>query len=184
MERTMEIEQRIDELRSELENVEGTRTEIYTRIVGYYRSLKNWNRGKREEYDHRVTFKSGEVRSCTASEPARTTVSAIPAAETLAEAEVETASISTDAGAQPTAIQSYQYYFRESCPRCPPVRTFVENLALDGEMVDVDTGEGMAKAVEHQILSTPTVILRNDRGDTIAQAGSVDQLRVFLESAG
>ena len=34
-------------------------TEIYTRIVGYYRSLANWNAGKREEYDHRVTYREG-----------------------------------------------------------------------------------------------------------------------------
>jgi ribonucleoside-triphosphate reductase len=35
-----------------------THTEVYSRIVGYYRPLKNWNEGKGEEYSHRKTYKS------------------------------------------------------------------------------------------------------------------------------
>jgi len=31
-------------------------TEVYTRIVGYYRSLAHWNAGKREEYSHRTEY--------------------------------------------------------------------------------------------------------------------------------
>ena len=34
----------------------GRETEVYSRIVGYYRSLKNWNRGKRAEFDIRRTY--------------------------------------------------------------------------------------------------------------------------------
>ena len=60
----------------------------------------------------------------------------------------------------------------------------MENLSLDGEMVNVDTGDGMAQAVQRQILSTPTVILMDENGDAVAQAGSVAQLRSILESAG
>ncbi|MEM5947980.1 anaerobic ribonucleoside-triphosphate reductase [Spirochaetia bacterium 38H-sp] len=51
-----EIERKIEELKEQLKNVRGRRTEIYTRIVGYYRSLDNWNKGKKEEYKHRKTF--------------------------------------------------------------------------------------------------------------------------------
>ncbi|MFH1172582.1 MAG: anaerobic ribonucleoside-triphosphate reductase [Nanoarchaeota archaeon] len=31
-------------------------TEVYSRIVGYFRPIKNWNDGKKEEFAHRVTF--------------------------------------------------------------------------------------------------------------------------------
>jgi len=34
----------------------GTRTEVYSRIVGYYRSVKNWNAGKKAEYKERRVF--------------------------------------------------------------------------------------------------------------------------------
>jgi len=34
----------------------GEETEVYTRIVGYYRPVKNWNRGKKSEYNDRKTY--------------------------------------------------------------------------------------------------------------------------------
>ncbi|WP_245874156.1 ribonucleoside triphosphate reductase [Alkalispirochaeta sphaeroplastigenens] len=34
----------------------GRETEVYSRIVGYYRSLKNWNRGKRAEFAERQPY--------------------------------------------------------------------------------------------------------------------------------
>lgn len=50
--------EQIDERIRKLENEEpiGTECEVYTRIVGYYRSLRAWNTGKREEYRHRRVF--------------------------------------------------------------------------------------------------------------------------------
>ena len=50
------IEKQIDALKGSLEKVQGTETEVYTRIVGYYRAVKNWNLGKKEEYKVRKTF--------------------------------------------------------------------------------------------------------------------------------
>ena len=35
----------------------GGETEIYTRIVGYYRPVARWNRGKQSEYEDRNEFK-------------------------------------------------------------------------------------------------------------------------------
>ncbi len=34
----------------------GEETEVYTRIVGYYRPVKNWNHGKKSEYNDRKTY--------------------------------------------------------------------------------------------------------------------------------
>ena len=56
MEEIKEIEKRIQVLKEELENVQGTRTEVYSRIVGYYRSVKNWNKGKSAEYVERINY--------------------------------------------------------------------------------------------------------------------------------
>lgn len=43
----------------------GGETEVYSRVVGYYRPVKNWNRGKKQEFKKRKTFKilRGGVRS-------------------------------------------------------------------------------------------------------------------------
>lgn len=43
-------------LYEKLENVKGTETEVYSRIVGYYRNTKNWNIGKSREFDERKAF--------------------------------------------------------------------------------------------------------------------------------
>ncbi len=34
-----------------------TRCEIYSRVVGYMRPIKQWNKGKRQEFRDRKTFK-------------------------------------------------------------------------------------------------------------------------------
>lgn len=34
----------------------GKKTEVYSRIVGYFRPVHNWNKGKREEFKDRKTF--------------------------------------------------------------------------------------------------------------------------------
>jgi ribonucleoside-triphosphate reductase len=34
----------------------GQEAEVYTRVVGYYRPVKMWNKGKREEYACRKVF--------------------------------------------------------------------------------------------------------------------------------
>ena len=32
-------------------------TEIYSRVVGYFRPVSQWNKGKKEEFKKRKTFK-------------------------------------------------------------------------------------------------------------------------------
>jgi anaerobic ribonucleoside-triphosphate reductase len=68
-----DINKEIELLKEKLDNVQGTETEVYTRIVGYYRSIKNWNKGKRAEYSDRLPFglpsdypEPGELREETA----------------------------------------------------------------------------------------------------------------------
>lgn len=37
------------------------KTEVYSRIVGYFRPVQNWNPGKKQEFDDRKVFK-GEIK--------------------------------------------------------------------------------------------------------------------------
>ena len=57
-----QIATKIAALKEELATVKGTECEVYSRIVGYYRSVKNWNKGKASEYEDRVSF---EVRAAS-----------------------------------------------------------------------------------------------------------------------
>ena len=62
--RTLEqVNKDIERVKSALANVKGSETEVYARIVGYYRSVRNWNKGKREEFGHRVMFEAEAEKS-------------------------------------------------------------------------------------------------------------------------
>jgi anaerobic ribonucleoside-triphosphate reductase len=52
-----EIDAEISILTEQMNAVQGTETEVYTRIVGYYRNIKNWNPGKTAEFQDRKYFK-------------------------------------------------------------------------------------------------------------------------------
>ena len=56
-----EIDADIAQVKKELEDVRGTDCEVYSRIVGYYRDVRNWNKGKREEFKERKVFRQQEV---------------------------------------------------------------------------------------------------------------------------
>ena len=34
----------------------GQKTEVYSRVCGYFRPVANWNKGKKEEFKDRRTF--------------------------------------------------------------------------------------------------------------------------------
>lgn len=38
----------------------GKKTEVYSRIVGYFRPVQNWNKGKQQEFSDRNTYKVEE----------------------------------------------------------------------------------------------------------------------------
>ncbi len=40
----------------------GEKTEVYSRVCGYFRPVSNWNKGKKEEFKERRTF---DVKSCS-----------------------------------------------------------------------------------------------------------------------
>ena len=39
-----------------MEKVKAVKTEVYSRVVGYYRPVQDWNRGKQEEFKLREYF--------------------------------------------------------------------------------------------------------------------------------
>ena len=43
----------------EVKKVVAIRTEVYSRVVGYYRPISNWNKGKKEEFRQRKNLKIG-----------------------------------------------------------------------------------------------------------------------------
>lgn len=143
----------------------GRDTEVYTRIVGYYRAVQNWNRGKREEYDHRKLF-SGPVRESGAEIPGTP--------EKVTEA--------TESAEPFQGAATWMGFFRDTCPSCPPVKAAVRDLPIPGEEINVDRKEGFALATGYQVLSTPTVILLDNEGREIRRILGMEDFQGLAEA--
>ena len=55
-----DIEAEMARVKDEMNDVHGTECGVYARITGYYRPLRNWNKGKEEEYKLRKLYKFKE----------------------------------------------------------------------------------------------------------------------------
>ena len=53
------IENKISELKQEMNETHGSKCEVYSRGVGYLRPVQNWNNGKKEEFAMRKTMTVG-----------------------------------------------------------------------------------------------------------------------------
>lgn len=182
---TATIEKRLAGLKADLASVQGTPTEVYSRIVGYYRSVKNWNAGKREEFSRRATYRlpSG-VPSALGDAPQPP--APVSGHALLWEAPAEHPDLFTGEQA-PTLSDvmgpaSYLLFTRRSCPNCPAVRDYLEGTGLLGREADVDSPQGLELARAYGVLSCPTAVLRDLEDREVYRAYSVTELRAFLET--
>ena len=160
-----ELDRQIDEKKRQLESVHGRDTEIYTRIVGYYRSLKNWNKGKKEEFKERRTY---EVERSLADAPVPQVLHAV-AAEANPTPVAENGS--------PEGASTFIFFYRNTCPNCPAMKLALSAAPIDGSHVDVDSDEGFELARRYEILSTPHVVFLSDADEEVWRSGDPIQVR-------
>lgn len=165
-----EIEADIAQVQQDISNVHGTTTEVYARIVGYYRSVRNWNRGKREEYDHRKLFvpEKETIKDHLSSGAANTIA--------IKNEVVNPESEEKDAG----EITRYELFVRKTCPNCPPVKDCCSRMPFSGDLVDVDTTDGLEKAQKYGIFSAPTVIFFDAANKEVARAHSTREIHTQI----
>jgi hypothetical protein len=174
------IEARIVELKGQLGDVEGTPTEVYSRIVGYYRSVRNWNAGKREEYGQRRVFDmptSLPLGKATQSQPAP--AAAQPKTQAAPQAKVAVVAAPA-ASPEPSLRDGVLVFTREACPNCPPVANYVVASGMKAVFVDVDEEAGLALARERGVLATPTVLGLDGEGRESFRAFDLAGLRSNL----
>jgi ribonucleoside-triphosphate reductase len=154
-----DIEKDLEAAREALGHAEGTRAEIYTRIVGYYRSVRNWNRGKREEYGERKTFRLPAGEKPARQWAGETAAPAVPFFPPPAEAE-----------AAPEGGGRLLLFVRPACPACPGAKAAASRLGIPIDLVNADTEAGMAEAARRRVFSTPTAILLAGDGQEMGRA--------------
>lgn len=164
-----EIDAKIKELRAEFDSTRGTNTEVYTRIVGYYRSVKNWNAGKREEYSVRKLF-AVPAAPTESPEISSVTVKAIQAVDARSDACLAPAG----------KAQAYMLFERDTCPNCPPVKEYMSDVSMRGVRHDVDTEDGLNAARLYGVMASPTVIFFDGDSNEVFRAHSVADLKSKL----
>ncbi len=165
-----QINTRLEELKDQRKQVQGMETEVYARIVGYYRSVRNWNKGKKEEFGQRVNYTNykpsvtaGSLKSKTDSSISLTVVQETePQKELLFAGEANPA--------------EYLYFFRKTCPNCPPVADWLERSGLEGRRIDVDRESGMHEAGLYDITAAPTVVFLDSLGNETGRGSTVAAL--------
>jgi len=163
-----DIERDLAAAREALSSVEGTPAEVYSRIVGYYRSVRNWNRGKREEYGERRLYTLSDGKTCAAA-----------------------SSVSSPAPKPPVSVLKEEHsrsgageiflFIRSSCPACPQAKAAAERLGIPVNLVNADTEEGITEAVRHNVFSTPTAILFSDDGEELNRARDAENIGKLLD---
>ena len=139
----------------------GQKTEVYSRITGYYRPVQNWNDGKAQEFKDRKVYDIGHSH-LTHTGP----VTAAPAAEAPAQPEAapaEPAEVKTAQQGNPRAM----LFVSATCPNCKLAISLLEKAGF----------------LFKKVLATENVELTNKYGvkqaPTLVVLGSGDEYEKF-----
>ena len=122
----------------------GEETEVYSRITGYYRPVKNWNSGKSQEYRDRREFVLE--------------TSVMKRAGVEAEQECECAK----AVATVTLPATVTLFATKTCPNCKIAASMLERAGVEYEKLFVEDNEELARSLE--LKQAPTLIVAGDDG--------------------
>lgn len=164
-----QIDQELAQAKAELADLHGTETEVYARIVGYYRSVRNWNKGKRAEFNERRLFEYDGAYADSRGQ------NATALGNKTSDALVAPQAVSTESAAH------YELFMRKTCPNCPPVKNYMANVTLEGTVIDVDTDEGLRQAASKGVFSAPTVIFYDADGNETGRGHTVEEIKAVLE---
>ena len=138
----------------------GERTEVYSRITGYYRPVQNWNDGKTQEYKHRVVYSEKKL---TGKQPILGTM---PYAAADAEAEVSC-----------SESDSLLLFTTKTCPKCRMAKMFLDNAGISYETVLAD--ENVDLVNKFGIKEAPTLVIVNDNG--FEKIANPSNIKAFTE---
>lgn len=69
-------------------------------------------------------------------------------------------------------MNKFRLFWKEDCPKCPAAKNIIHQLKSDGYAVleyDLETTEGLAEAAFYSVLSSPTIILTDNRDKSVAE---------------
>ena len=132
----------------------GKETEVYSRITGYYRPIKNWNDGKSQEYSDRKEYTcpdfggktlKGEVEEKKVNDKVYTEI-------TIEENSENEESNSSDG--------KVILFARKSCPNCKMADMLLTKAGIDFEKIDAEENVDVARS--YGIKTAPTLVVSKD----------------------
>ncbi len=112
----------------------GKATEVYSRITGYYRPVRNWNDGKSQEYLDRKTYLVENAQKSFAPKRERETVK--------------------------KAAEKFYLYTTATCPGCRMIRSLLEKAGISFEQRDVE--EYISEAQALGLTQAPSLVAPGD----------------------
>jgi len=76
--------------------------------------------------------------------------------------------------------KQYLVFTLPTCSKCPGVKKFMESQNMVGKEINAASADGLEKAQEHNVMSTPTVIIFNEAGEELCRGGSIEELQKCL----
>ena len=121
----------------------GKSTEIYSRITGYYRPVSNWNNGKAQEFEDRLTYDLNKINK----------------AEKKDDKVLEDNTVKEDIkdNIKLTLVTS------STCPNCKMIKNVMNNKGIEYDVVVADEDMEFAKA--NKISSVPVLLVSS--GDEV-----------------
>jgi ribonucleoside-triphosphate reductase len=165
----------------------GKETEVYSRITGYYRPVKNWNDGKAAEYKNRRTYevesekKEGSERTYrdTVGEALKENVSrnfvrvkpVVIRPEDLREPEI---ALKKESHSDRMILLS-----TKTCPNCNTAKRMLEGAGMQFDVMYAEDPEGAALAKELHVSQAPTLLIPH--GKSYETIPNVSNIKGFVD---
>ncbi len=140
----------------------GEKTEVYSRITGYYRPVQNWNDGKTQEFKERRAYNLG----------ASVLTHAGPKAECICEAATTKAPDAKDA--------QILLFATKTCPNCKIAAKLLDDAGIAYEKLYVENNKELAASLG--LKQAPTLIVRD--GENMRKFVNVVGVRACIAEVG
>ena len=131
----------------------GKKTEVYSRITGYYRPVQNWNDGKAQEYKDRKVYDA-----------------ALAGKKTFSEKTQESASVQACAADGDGLL----LFTTTTCPNCASAKRFLDEAKINYTVIIAD--QEPEKAREYGIRNAPTLVAGTEK------FSGLSEIRRFTEA--
>lgn len=136
----------------------GEKTEVWSRITGYYRPVQNWNEGKSQEYKERKTYDIGH--------------SVLKGRDAIAKKETTTTMENQEFKQGKVLL-----FTTKTCPNCKIATNWLQGAGIEYEKIDAEERQELTK--KYAIMQAPTlVVIDQDDYQVYANASNI---RKYIE---